>query len=167
MRLGEIVTAGVLALLSIYLMYKASANGVGYTVGTGPQGGFWPFWLALGMLVSTGFIALNWVRRISPPSRSEDPVLDSEGVKMLVFVGGGIIGFVALVNVISMYGAVAVFMLYYLKLLGQHSWKLVLPMVIVFPLGLFFFFEGVMQITMPSGMSFTDPVYNVLYDIIY
>jgi putative tricarboxylic transport membrane protein len=94
-------------------------------------------------------------------------VLDSEGVKMLVFVGGGIIGFVALVNVISMYGAVAVFMLYYLKLLGQHSWKLVLPMVIVFPLGLFFFFEGVMQITMPSGMSFTDPVYNVLYDIIY
>jgi hypothetical protein len=167
MRLGEIVTAGVLALLSIYLMYKASANGIGYTVGTGPQGGFWPFWLALGMLVSTGFIALNWVRRISPPSRSEDPVLDSEGVKMLVFVGGGIIGFVALVNVISMYGAVAVFMLYYLKLLGQHSWKLVLPMVIVFPLGLFFFFEGVMQITMPSGMSFTDPVYNVLYDIIY
>jgi putative tricarboxylic transport membrane protein len=167
MRLGEIVTAGVLALLSIYLMYKASANGIGYTVGTGPQGGFWPFWLALGMLVSTGFIALNWVRRVSPPSRSEDPVLDSEGVKMLVFVGGGIIGFVALVNVISMYGAVAVFMLYYLKLLGQHSWKLVLPMVIVFPLGLFFFFEGVMQITMPSGMSFTDPVYNVLYDIIY
>ena len=167
MRLGEIVTAGVLALLSIYLMYKASAKGIGYTVGTGPQGGFWPFWLALGMLVSTGFIALNWVRRISPPSRSEDPVLDSEGVKMLVFVGGGIIGFVALVNVISMYGAVAVFMLYYLKLLGQHSWKLVLPMVIVFPLGLFFFFEGVMQITMPSGMSFTDPVYNVLYDIIY
>ena len=167
MRLGEIVTAGVLALLSIYLMYKASVNGIGYTVGTGPQGGFWPFWLALGMLVSTGFIALNWVRRISPPSRSEDPVLDSEGVKMLVFVGGGIIGFVALVNVISMYGAVAVFMLYYLKLLGQHSWKLVLPMVIVFPLGLFFFFEGVMQITMPSGMSFTDPVYNVLYDIIY
>jgi hypothetical protein len=24
-----------------------------------------------------------------------------------------------------------------------------------------------MQITMPSGMSFTDPVFNVLYDIIY
>jgi hypothetical protein len=167
MRQGEISLAGLLALFSLYLMWKSAELPIGYIRGQGPGGGFWPFWLAFGMLVSTGFIALNWVRRISPPSRSEDPVLDSEGVKMLVFVGGGIIGFVALVNVISMYGAVAVFMLYYLKLLGQHSWKLVLPMVIVFPLGLFFFFEGVMQITMPSGMSFTDPVYNVLYDIIY
>jgi hypothetical protein len=167
MRLGEIVTAGVLALLSIYLMYKASANGVGYTVGTGPQGGFWPFWLAMGMLISTGFIALNWVRRASPPSRSEEPVLDSFGLRTLVLVGGGIIGFVALVDIVSMYGAVAIFMLYYLKLLGRHSWTLTLPMVLIFPLGLFFFFEGVMQITMPSGMSFTDPVYNVLYDIIY
>lgn len=167
MRFGEIVTAGVLALLSIYLMYESSANGVGYTEGKGPQGGFWPFWLALGMLISTGFVALNWVRRTSPPSQSDEPILDREGVKMLVFVGGGIIGFVALVEIISMYGAVAVFMFYYLKLLGQHSWKLVLPMVVVFPLGLFFFFEGVMQITMPSGMSFTDPVFNVLYDIIY
>ena len=61
---------------------------------------------------------------------------------MLIFVGGGIIAFVALVNIISMYGAVAVFMLYYLKLLGRHSWKLVLPMVILFPLGLFFFFRA-------------------------
>ena len=167
MRLGEIVTAGVLALLSIYLMYEASKNGVGYTVGKGPQGGFWPFWLGMGMLISTGFITLNWVRRVSPPSRSEEPVLDAFGIRTLILVGGGIIGFVALIDIVSMYGAVALFMLYYLKLLWRHSWTVTLPMVLVFPLALFFFFEGVMQITMPSGMSFTDPVYNVLYNIIY
>lgn len=167
MRVGELVTAGILALLSIYLMVKASENGVGYTSGTGPQGGFWPFWLAVGMLISTGFIALNWVRRVSPASRSEEPALDSFGLKTLLLVGGGIIGFVALIDIVSMYGAVAIFMLYYLKVLGRHSWTLTLPMVLVFPLALFFFFEGLMQITMPTGMRFTEPVYNVLYDIIY
>ncbi|WP_210879675.1 tripartite tricarboxylate transporter TctB family protein [Roseovarius autotrophicus] len=167
MRVGEIVTAGVLALLSIYFMYKASANGIGYAVGTGPQGGFWPFWLACGMLASTGVIAFNWVRRASAASRSDEPVLDSHGIKTMVFVGGGIIGFVALIDIVSMYGAVAIFLLYYLKLLGRHSWRLTLPMVFLFPLVLFFFFEGLMQITMPTGLSFTDPVYNVLYDIIY
>jgi hypothetical protein len=148
-------------------MYKASANGIGFVEGTGPQGGFWPFWLSLGMLISTVFIALNWVRRVSPASRSEEPVLDAYGRKTVVLVGGGLIGFVALINIISMYGAVAVFLLYYLKFLGRHSWWLVLPMVILFPLGLFFFFEGLMRISMPTGMSFTDPVFNVLYDIIY
>ncbi|MFU8778797.1 MAG: tripartite tricarboxylate transporter TctB family protein, partial [Roseovarius sp.] len=127
MRVGELITAGVLALLSVYLMYKASANGIGFVAGTGPQGGFWPFWLSLGMLISTGFVALNWVRGVSPASRSEEPVLDDFGLKTLLLVGGGIIGFVALIDVLSMYGAVAVFMLYYLKILGRHSWTLTLP----------------------------------------
>jgi hypothetical protein len=167
MRNGEIITAGVLALLSIYFMFKASANGIGFVEGTGPQGGFWPFWLSLGMLISTIGIAVNWARRATPQSRSEEPVLDAYGKKMLVLVGGGIIGFVALIEIISMYGAMAVFLLYYLRFLGRHSWALVLPMVILMPLGFFFFFEGVMRITMPTGMSFTEPVFNVLYDIIY
>ncbi|EAQ24016.1 tripartite tricarboxylate transporter TctB family protein [Roseovarius sp. 217] len=167
MRVGEIVTAGVLALLSIYLMYKASANGIGFVAKTGPQGGFWPFWLSLGMLISTGFIALNWVRGTSPQSQSDEPVLDSYGLKTLLLVGGGIIGFVALIDIVSMYGAVAIFMLYYLKVLGRHGWFLTSMMVLLFPLGLFFFFEGLMQISMPTGMGFTEPVFNVLYEIIY
>lgn len=167
MRMGELVTAGILALLSIYLMYKASANGIGYVPGTGPAGGFWPFWLSMGMLISTIFVMVNWARRATPQSRSDEPVLDSVGRKTLFLVGGGIIGFVALIDIVSMYGAVAIFLLYYLRLLGRHSWRLTLPMVLFFPLGLFFFFEGLMQISMPTGLSFTDPVFNVLYDIIY
>jgi hypothetical protein len=167
MRLGEIITAGVLALLSIYLMYESSKNGIGYVRGSGPQGGFWPFWLSLGMLISTGFIMLNWVRGVSPASQSGEPVLDAFGRKTLLLVGAGIIGFVALIDIVSMYGAVAIFMLYYVKVLGGHSWLVTLPLVLVFPLMLFFFFEGLMQITMPNGMRFTDPVYDILYNIIY
>ncbi len=167
MRLGEIITAGVLALLSIYLMYKSTELGVGYVKGEGPQGGFWPFWLSGIMLVSTGWIALNWVRRTSPPSQSEDPVLDAYGWKMLFLVGGGILVFVGLIPIISMYGAIAVFLLYYLKFLGRHSWFLTLTLAILLPIGFFFFFEGVMRITMPKGLDFTEPFFNVLYDIIY
>lgn len=167
MRNGEIITAGVLALLSIYLMYESSHNGIGYIEGRGPAGGFWPFWLSLGMLISTGFIALNWARRATPISRSEEPVLDSYGKKMLVLVGGGIIGFVALIDIISMYGAIAVFILYYVGFLGRHGWLLTAILTVTVPIGLFFFFEGLMRITMPTGMSFTEPVFTVLYDIIY
>lgn len=167
MRNGEIITAGVLALLSVYLMYESSKNGIGYVQGKGPAGGFWPFWLSVGMLISTGFVALNWVRRTSPPSRSEEPVLDAYGKKMLLLVGGGIIGFVALIGIISMYGAIAVFLIYYLRFLGRHSWALTLILAVCVPIALFFFFEGVMRITMPTGMPFTEPLFTILYDIIY
>lgn len=60
MRRAEIVTAGVLALLSIYLMWKSTELDVGYIRGEGPGGGAWPFWLAGVMLVCTGVIAFNW-----------------------------------------------------------------------------------------------------------
>ena len=167
MRLGEIVTAGILALLSIYMMFKSTELNIGYVRGEGPGGGFWPFWLSAIMLISTGWIAFNWYRRTSPPSQSDEPVLDTYGWKMLGLVGGGILVFVGLIPVISMYGAIAVFLLYYLKFLGRHSWFLTLILVIALPIGFFFFFEGVMRITMPKGLPFTEPFFNVLYDIIY
>jgi hypothetical protein len=167
MRLGEIVTAGALALLSIYFMWLSLRLPVGFETGRGPGGGAWPFWLSAVMLLCCAMIALNWWRGTSPASRSEEPVLDDYGWRMLVFVGGGIVGFVALIPVISMYGAIAVFLFYYVRVLGRHGWTLSLSLALVTPVVLFFFFEGAMRITMPTGMAFTDPVFDVLYDIIY
>ncbi|MBK0400601.1 tripartite tricarboxylate transporter TctB family protein [Limibaculum sp. M0105] len=166
MRLGEIITAAILALLAIYLMWKSTSLEIGYIRGEGPGGGFWPFWLSFIMLLSTGWIAVNWWRGTSPPSQSDEPVLDAYGWKMLVFVGGGIAAFVALIPIISMYGAICLFLIYYLKFLGRHSWFVTLALSIGLPI-VFFFFEGAMRITMPTGMSFTEPVFNLLYDIIY
>jgi putative tricarboxylic transport membrane protein len=167
MRLGEIVTAGVLAVLSIYMMWKSTELNVGYVPGRGPGGGAWPFWLSAIMLVCTAAIAINWARRSSPPSRSTEPVLDADGRKMLVQVGGGLIAFVALTSIISMYGAMAVFLFYYTWFLGRHLLRLSLLLSIGTPILFFFFFEALMRITLPKGMSFTEPFFNVLYELIY
>lgn len=167
MRKGEIVTAGVLALFSIYLMWKSTELPIGYVSGRGPGGGAWPFWLSAIMLACCGMIAWNWWRRSSPPSQSDEPFLDGYGWRMVIFVGGGVIVFVALIEVISMYGAIAVFLFYYLRFLGRHGWGLSLGLSLVTPILFFFFFEGAMQITMPTGLSFTDPVFDILYEIIY
>ena len=167
MRLGEIITAGILALFSVYLMVESADLEIGYIKGQGPGGGAWPFWLSGVMLICTGFIAYNWYKRTSPPSRSTEPVLDSYGWKMLLKVGGGIFMFIALINVISMYGAMAVFLLYYVRFLGRHSWLLTLLLAIALPIAFFFFFEGLMRITMPKGMDFTEPFYNFMYEVIY
>jgi putative tricarboxylic transport membrane protein len=167
MRRGEIITAGIMALLSIYMMWKSTELNIGYVRGTGPGGGAWPFWLSAIMLVCTVFIAINWARRTSPPSQSTEPVLDAEGRKMLLQVGGGLLGFIALIGIISMYGAMAIFLFYYVWFLGRHKIWLALTIALATPILFFFFFEGLMRITLPKGMSFTDPFFNVLYDIIY
>ena len=167
MRNGEIVTAGILALFSIHLMWKSAELPIGYIEGRGPGGGAWPFWLSAVMLLSCCMIAYNWWRGTSPPSQSEEPALDDYGWRMLFLVGGGIIGFVALVNIVSMYGAIMVFLIYYIKYLGRHSLALTLAIAIPVPIALFFFFEGARRIPSPTGMSFTETLFNILYEIIY
>ncbi|MEQ8395141.1 tripartite tricarboxylate transporter TctB family protein [Thalassobaculum sp.] len=167
MRLGEFVTAAILAALSIYLMWKSSELEIGYIRGEGPGGGAWPFWLSAIMLICTALIAYNAGRRTSPPSRSTEPVLDAEGRKMLVQVFGGIVVFVALVSIISMYGAMMVFLFYYLWFLGRHGLYLSLSISILTPVVFFFFFEALMRVTLPKGMRFTEPFFNMLNTIIY
>ncbi|MEL6587339.1 MAG: tripartite tricarboxylate transporter TctB family protein [Pseudomonadota bacterium] len=167
MRRGEIILAGLLALFSVYLMWKSTELPIGYISGQGPGGGFWPFWLSLGMLLSCGAIAANWWRGKSPASVSAEPLMDAFGWRTIILVGGGLVAFVALISVVSMYGAIAVFLAYYLRFLGRHSWALTLAIALVLPVALFFFFEGAMQISMPQGMAFTQPVFDVMYDIIY
>jgi hypothetical protein len=167
MRQGEISLVGLLALFSLYLMWKSTELPIGFIKGQGPGGGLWPFWLSLGMLLSCGAIAWNWWRGSSPASVSEEPVMDAFGWRTVVLVGGGIVGFVALISVVSMYGATAIFLVYYLRFLGRHSWMLTLVIALSLPIGLFFFFEGAMQISMPQGLPFTQPFFDIMYDIIY
>jgi hypothetical protein len=167
MRNGEIILAGLLALFSVYLMVKSAQLPIGFTEGRGPGGGAWPFWLSGIMLLCCVMIAYNWWRGTSPPSQSDEPFLDGYGWRIVATVGGGVIVFVALIEIISMYGAIAVFLLYYLRVLGRHSWALSLTLAVATPLVFFFFFEGAMRITMPTGLPFTDPVFDVLYEIIY
>lgn len=167
MRRAEIIMAGVLALFSIYLMWKSTELNVGYVADEGPGGGAWPFWLSGIMLICTGFIAYNGIKRRSPPSQSDEPLLDRYGIKMLLLVGGGIFGFVALIDVISMYGAMFVFLIYYLGFLGRHSLKLTLTLSILTPIVFFFFFEALMRITLPKGMKFLEPFFNYMNTIIY
>ena len=167
MRQGEISLAGLLALFSLYLMWKSTELPIGYISGQGPGGGFWPFWLSLGMLLSCVAIGWNWWRGNSAAAQSDEPLMDDFGWRTVIFVGGGIVGFVALINVVSMYGAIALFLIYYLRFLGRHSWWLTLVISIGLPIALFFFFEAAMLISMPQGMPFTQPFFDVMYDIIY
>lgn len=167
MRRAEIITAGVLALLSIYMMWKSTELDIWYIRGEGPGGGAWPFWLSAIMLVCTGVIAFNGIRRTSPPSQSTEPLLDGYGMRMLLLVGGGITGFIGLTHIISMYGAMFVFLIYYLRFLGRHTWPLTMAISVGIPVVFFYFFEALMRVTLPKGMAFLDPVFNALSALIY
>jgi hypothetical protein len=163
MRRAEIVTAVLMAVFSIYLMWKSAELPVGWIPDEGPGGGAFSFWLSAVMLVCCVCIAINWVRRASPQSRSEAPFMDTFARNKFVLVGGGLTAMIALVHVIGMYGAIPGFLLYYLRVLGRHSWFTTLAITLGAPVVTFFFFDVAMRIVLPKG--YLEPLFYPLYDI--
>lgn len=174
MRRAEFVTAFLLGIFSLYIMWKSGeppswdpsvqrfAN-IGMIDGEGPGAGWWPFWLGLGMLLSCIWIMINCWRRTSPISRSEEPFLDNYGMKMLLLVGGGLVAFLALIHVIGFYFAIFVFMLYYMIFLGRHSIVKSTIIATSIPVISFFFFDIAMRIVLPKGLS--EPLFIPLYEL--
>ncbi len=163
MRRAEIITAALMALFSIYLMVKSAELPIGWIEDEGPGGGAFSFWLAAVMLLCCVFIAINWFRRKSPQSVSDEQYMDSAARKKFLLVGGGVTVMIGLVHFIGMYGAILVFLIYYIRFLGRHTWPTTMMISISAPIVTFFFFDVAMRIVLPKG--YLEPLFLPLYDI--
>lgn len=161
MRRAELVTALLMAAFSIYLMFKSAELPIGWVTGEGPGGGAFPFWLSAAMLGSCIWILVNWYRRTSPPSVSEEPFMDSYAKRSFVMAAGGVTAMIALVHVVGMYGALPLFLIYYIRFLGRHSWFATLTIAVGATLTSFFFFDVTLRIVLPKG--YLEPLFIPLY----
>ena len=128
-----------------------------------PQGGFWPFWVAAVMFLCSVWVFVNGVLRLSPPSQSEERFLDGHGVKILLTVGIPVFLLVLLTDFISMYLAMAVFLFYYLLVLGRHGILLSGTLALVLPFWMYLFFDITMTRTLPKGLlAVEDAIYTPL-----
>jgi len=163
MRRAEIVTAVLMAALSIYFMWKSAELPIGWIPNEGPGGGAFSFWLSVAMLGCCVLTMINWVRRTTPPSQSTEPFMDGFARNKFVLVGGGVTVMIGLVQVIGMYGAIPLFLLYYIRFLGRHSWLVSLAISLGAPVAVFFFFDVALRIVLPKG--YLEPLFYPLYDI--
>ncbi len=159
--------AVVMGSFSLYLMWKSAELEIGWIPDEGPGGGAWPFWLAAIMLLSCLTIIVNWVRRTSPVARSQDVYMDKGTVIAVGLVAGSLIVTVALFYVIGVYGALPLFMIFYVRYLGRHSWPVTAAMATITPVATFFFFDIALKITLPKGLPIVEetifyPLYKIL-----
>ena len=101
MRKAELSMAIVMALFSIYLMWKSSELPIGWIPEEGPGGGAFPFWLSAGMLVCCIAMVVRWARRTSPPSQSKEAYMDRETFSLILTVAGSLAGMIALIHIIG------------------------------------------------------------------
>jgi hypothetical protein len=163
MRRAELVMAIVMAVFSLSLMWKSAELPIGWIEGSGPGGGAFPFWLSAGMLVCCVWIIVRWVRRASAPSRAAGPYMDKRALKLFAIGAGSLAIMIGAIHIVGVYVVVPLFLIFYMRGLGGHSWSVTVPVAVGMPVATFFFFEIALKIALPKG--YTEPMFYPLYEI--
>jgi putative tricarboxylic transport membrane protein len=164
-RRAEIIMASVMALFSLYLMRKSAELPIGWIAGDGPGGGAFPFWLSVGMLISSLWVMVRWFRGTSPISRSTEPYMDKQALKLFVTGAGSLTLMIAAIHFIGVYGATPLFLIFYMRFLGRHSWVATGVVAVSMPVVTFLFFEIALKITLPKGL--TEPLFYPVYNLFF
>lgn len=158
---ADSLVALVLMGFSIYCMWHATVLPIGWIEGAGPGGGAFPFWLSLLMLLASGGVLVRALLSAAPLQ----PFFDPDTVSQVALVTAALIVTIVLMSILGSYIAIPAFMIWYLRFFGGHSWRLTAALVIGTVLTLFFFFEVVLRILMPKGV--TEPLFLPLYQMFF
>jgi len=145
MRIADALTAAVLMLAGGVVIFDALRLGIGW--GTdGPKSGFFPFWLALLLVVTSLLILVQTLR-----SRAAGPFVTRQQLRPVLNVLWPATAAVALMHFVGLYVASALYLGYYMRAVGQHAWFLVLTLAVLIPLVTFLVFETWFLVPMPKG----------------
>lgn len=157
MRSAERVVALALALAAVVLVREAARLPIAWTA-IGPGAGFFPFWLAVGVLASALVVLLKNLR--AAPSHGGEPFIPPGAWRPLAVVLLPIAAVVGLMDLLGIYLGGALYLAGYMRLVGRHRWESIVLVAILLPLALFLIFERWFLLPMPKGTVLESLLYR-------
>ena len=145
MRTADLTTAVVLMAAGVLVVWDSLRLGIGWG-SDGPQSGFFPFWLAVLLMVSCAVIAWQAWRRVRRTA-----FVTREQLKPVLTTLLPSAGFVVLTQFVGLYVASALFMTFYMRWVGRYGWVPIVLAAVLFPVLTFVIFETWFLVPMPKG----------------
>lgn len=161
MRKAELIVSAVLALFSVYLLFKSAELEIGWIPDEGPGGGAFPFWLSLGMLITSVLIFIRTMIGATPEGRSTEVFMDGESTRLFLIVLVSLSIMIGLIHIVGIYLSLPLFMIFYIRYLGKHSWLAALVIGILSTMFVFTLFEKILVILLPKGI--TEPLFYIFF----
>lgn len=145
MRAADLTTAALLIAGALLVIWDSLRIGIGW--GTdGPKSGFFPFWLGVIMVGACLVIAAKAYRR---PDRA--PFVRREAIAPVLKVLLPATAFVLSITWIGLYVATTLYMGFYMRWIGRHSWVSVVVLSVAVSAVTFYVFEIWFLVPMPKG----------------
>lgn len=147
MRAAEIVWALVILAWGTLMLREALRLDVGWGA-SGPGAGFFPFWLALGVMLSALAIV---VRGLGTRPRRSEPFLPPGALGPLLQVVLPVAGTMLAMEVVGFYVASALYLAVSMRWIGRLGWRPTLLVSVAFPLAVRLVIERWFLVPLPKG----------------
>ena len=148
MKRAELIAAAVFILIGVVVIGASIGQGIGWISQQGPSAGMVPFYLALGMALTSAGIFLKHLKGDDPgkpffkghPGMME--ILKIFGTSTLLTIG--IVWF-------GVYYPTFVFSVIFTKWLGKHTWWSTIVFAVILTLAVYYGMEKGLQIPLPKS----------------
>lgn len=150
MRKAEIIMA--LALIAVGFIVLGDSVRLGFRWGTmGPEPGFLPFYLGLGVILFSFHVFLKGLRKFKYGGKA-GRLIPEGGLKPIVWVLFPATAMILLTEFIGLHWAAFVYLIFYMRLVGKIRWTTIVPVSVLIPLSLYIVFDRLFMIPLPQGL---------------
>jgi hypothetical protein len=144
-RTADIIVASLLTALGGVVLFEAIR--LGFRWGPdGPQSGFFPFWLAVILVGHSVAVLIRAIRR-----NTDTPFLTRDQLRSVLTVIAPAGAMVLVTQFLGLYVASALYLGFYVRRVGHHSWATALGLAFALPVATFVIFERWFLVPLPKG----------------
>ena len=168
-RTAELLMAIATLVLSVGLMVNVYTDGlnIGWVEGRGPGAGVWPFWLSGGMALASLWTLARWYTGKTPESRSTEPYIAPETIFLVGVSAVSLLVMLILMSVIGTYLTLIIFMFFFVRVLGHHTWTTTIAMMLGTPIFIYLLFEVALTKYLPKGLPIFEEGFLVIDNLRY
>jgi len=119
--------------MAIGLLVLGDAIRLGFGWGiSGPEAGFFPFYMGLGIVICTFFIVLRGIKILKKEGTGR-PLIPQGGLTQILWVIIPATGMVLLTEAIGLHLATVLYLAFYMGVVGKENWGKAIPLSILIP----------------------------------
>jgi putative tricarboxylic transport membrane protein len=150
MKKAEIWVSLAFVLLGIIVI--ADSVRLGFMWGrSGPESGFFPFYLGAGVVIASLIVLFNAVNQYRKQGEGK-PLMPPGALKPILWVVIPSTAMVMVTELVGLHIAAALFLGFYMRAVGKIGWTTTLLVSIIAPLSLYITFDKLFLIPLPQGL---------------
>jgi hypothetical protein len=150
MRKADIIVALGLMVIGLLVLGDAVRLGFGWGM-SGPESGFFPFYMGLGIVICTFFIVLRAIK-IYRKEGTGKPLVPKGGTTQILWVLIPAVGVVLLTELLGLHLATVLYLAFYMGVVGRIHWSKVILLSLLVPLVIYVLFDRIFLIPLPEGV---------------